>query len=295
VQGFSVGNDVKEALQLEVKAFEDASGWNAVSRGQVTGESGRAIIASREQLERVFSPGVQALAKAYTDWAKVAMAAMGWGYDVPRALGAVGKNRPDLARAIQASDFDGQSDVRVEPATLMPMPLAFRMYLLDNWLEKGVIDAKEYRRRQMFAVAKDMSTPDEDQESRAKRVSDALRNQLPVPEMRWQDNEAIHQDVLERDILLQDDLAPEVIAAANQRWMELANQAMQKSGGMQGAPTGAPPQEGGAMPGASVPQLPPTQMPLASGNPPIGVPPIQNGEPLADQTARFADILSRQR
>ena len=90
VQGFSVGQDVKEALSLEKTAFEDASGWNAVSRGQVTGESGRAIIASREQLERVFSPAVNALAMAYTDWAKVTLAGMAWGYDVPRALGAVG-------------------------------------------------------------------------------------------------------------------------------------------------------------------------------------------------------------
>jgi hypothetical protein len=97
VQGFSVGNDVKELLALEVKAFEDASGWNAVSRGQVTGESGRAIIASREQLERIFAPGIQAQAMGFTEWAKIAMAGMKWGYDVPRQLGAVGKNRPDLA------------------------------------------------------------------------------------------------------------------------------------------------------------------------------------------------------
>ena len=160
VQGFSVGNDVKEALALEKQAFEDASGWNAVSRGQVTGESGRAIIASREQLERVFSPAVGALAMAFTDWAKVTLAGMAWGYDVPRALGAIGKGRPDLARAVSASDFDGQSDVKVEAASMMPMPMAFRLYLLDNWLQTGVIDLKEYRRRQMFAVAKDLGTPD---------------------------------------------------------------------------------------------------------------------------------------
>jgi len=46
VNGFSVGNDVKEALALERQAFENASGWNQVSRGQTTGESGRAIIAT---------------------------------------------------------------------------------------------------------------------------------------------------------------------------------------------------------------------------------------------------------
>jgi hypothetical protein len=295
VQGFSVGQDVKEALALEKTAFEDASGWNAVSRGQVTGESGRAIIASREQLERVFSPAVQALAQAYTDWCKVSMAAMAWGYDVPRALGAVGKGRPDLARAVSTTDFDGQSDVRVEPATLMPMPLAFRLYLLDNWLQTGVIDAKEYRRRQPLAIARDIATPDEDQEARAKRIADAIRMGGAVPEIRWQDNEAIHQDVLEREILLQDDLAPEVIAAAQERWTALANQAQQKQGG------GAPPQAGSppAGPGAaSVPSLPPGQLPLAAGNPPIGVAPMLQqqltGTPEAELAAQQADTLSRQ-
>jgi hypothetical protein len=298
VQGFSVGQDVKEALALEKTAFEDASGWNAVSRGQVTGESGRAIIASREQLERVFSPSVNALAQAYTDWCKVCMAGMAWGYDVPRALGAVGKGRPDLARAISTTDFDGQSDVKVEPSTMMPMPMAFRLYLLDNWLQTGVIDAKEYRRRQMFAIAKDIATPDEDQEARAKRVADAIRMGGLVPEMRWQDNEAIHQDVLEREILLQDDLAPDIIAIAQERWTALANQAMQKQGG--GAPpapmpAGGPPAGPGA---ASVPSLPPNQLPLAAGNPPIGVAPMLQqqlaGAPDAEIAARQADILARQ-
>jgi len=295
VQGFSVGNDVKEALALEKTAFEDASGWNAVSRGQVTGESGRAIIASREQLERVFSPAVNALAQAYTDWCKVSMAAMAWGYDVPRALGAVGKGRPDLARAVSTTDFDGQSDVKVEPSTLMPMPMAFRLYLLDNWLQTGVIDIKEYRRRQMFAIAKDITTPDEDQEARAKRVADAIRMGTPAPEMRWQDNEAIHQDVLEREILLQDDLDPMIIAAAQERWTALANQAMQKQGG------GAPPMAAGPSAGpsaASVPSLAPGQLPLASGNPPIGVAPMLQqglaGAPEAEVAARQADILARQ-
>jgi hypothetical protein len=232
VNGFSVGSDVKDALALEKQAFEEASGWNAVSRGQTTGESGRAIIATREQLERTFSPAVNALADAYTDWCKVTLAGMVWGYDVPRSMGAVGKGRPDLARAISSRDLDGQSDVRVEASTMMPMPMAFRLYLLDNWLQTGVIDIKEYRRRQMFAIAKDMATPDEDQEARAKRVADAIRMGNEPPEMRWQDNEAIHQDVLEREIILQDDLDPQVIAVAQERWVALANQAAQKQGAM---------------------------------------------------------------
>jgi hypothetical protein len=298
VQGFSVGTDVKEALALEKTAFEDASGWNAVSRGQVTGESGRAIIASREQLERVFSPAVTALSVAYTDFAKVALAGMVWGYDVPRTLGAVGYGRPDLARAISNADLDGQADVKVEAATMMPMPLAFRMYLLDNWLQTGVIDAKEYRRRQAFAITKDIATPDEDQEARAKRVADAIRNRLMVPAMRWQDNEAIHQDVLEREILLQDDLEDDIIEAANARWLELANQAAQK----QGAPAeedpgaGAPPQAGPAA--ASVPSIPPDRLPLAAGNPAMGVADMVQaqsmGTPDDELAARLADAASGQ-
>ena len=297
VNGFSVGNDVKEALALERQAFENASGWNQVSRGQTTGESGRAIIATREQLERVFSPVVAAMAMAFTDWAKVTLAGMAWGYDVPRALGAVGKGRPDLARAVSASDFDGQSDVRVEQASMMPMPMAFRMYLLDNWLQSGVIDLKEYRRRQMFAVARDIQSPDEDQEARAKRVADAIRMGTMPPELRWQDNESIHQDVLEREILLQDDLAPEVVAQAQERWTALANQAMQKQGGMvpPAEPPGAP---GGGPPAASVPPIPTGQLPLAANNPPIGVAPLMQqtlaGIPEAEVAARQADILSRQ-
>ena len=299
VNGFSVGNDVKEALALEKSAFENASGWNTVSRGQVTGESGRAIIASREQLERVFSPCVSALAMAYTDWGKISLAGMAWGYDMPRSLGAIGKGRPDLARAVSASDFDGQSDVKVEATSMMPMPMAFRMYLLDNWLQTGVIDMKEYRRRQMFAVATNIASPDDDQESRAKRVADAIRMQTDVPEMRWVDDESIHQDVLQRELLLQDDVAPEIIAAAMARWTELANQAQQKQGGappQAGAPTGAGPERGPSA--ASVPNISPGQLPLASGNPPLGITNLLQqslaGIPEEEQAAQQADILSRQ-
>lgn len=305
VQGFSVGNDVKEALALEKKAFEDASGWNAMSRGQSSGESGRAIIASREQLERVFSPAITALANAYTDWAKIVMAGMSWGYSMPRSLGAIGKSRPDLARAVSSSDFDGQSDVKVEATSMMPMPMAFRMYLLDNWYQQGIIDKTEYRRRQMFAVAKEIASPDEDHEARAKRVTDALRMGTPVPPIRWQDNEAIHQDALERDILLQDDLPPMVIEQANQRWVALANQAAQKQGG--GAPPTAGPAgisaggqpSGGGMAAASVPAIPPGQLPLAATNPPIGIASLMQEQAPAgagegERLAQMADVLSRQ-
>jgi hypothetical protein len=175
------------------------------------------------------------------------------------------------------------------------MPMAFRMYLLDNWLQTGVIDIKEYRRRQLFAVARDMSTPDEDQEARAKRVADAIRSGIAVPDLRWQDNEAIHQDVLEREILLQDDLAPEVIAAAQERWMALANQATQKQGGM-GPQTPPQPAQGAGMSGTPLP--PPANIPLSTANPPIGsidtMLEQQLTVPTAEANAQMADMLSQQ-
>lgn len=299
LQGFSVGTDVKEAFALEKQAFEDASGYNTVSRGQVSGESGRAIIASREQLERVFAPAVQAMAQAYTDWAKVALAIMAWGYDVPRTLGMVGKGRPDLARELTGKDVDGSLDVRVEKGTLMPMPISYRMYLLDTWLGNGTIDAKEYRRRQPFANAKDMSTPDEDQEARAKRVADAIRLGVPAPPIRWQDNESIHQDVLEREILLQDDLPEQIIAVASDRWTQLANQASMKMGPMPGAPMGVP--DGGPSAGGgtgSAPSLSPNQTPLAQANPSIAAAPLVDsdlaGLPAAEQVAITEDRLTPQ-
>lgn len=307
VQGFSVGADVKELLALEIKAFEDASGWNAVSRGQVTGESGRAIIASREQLERVFAPSVGAAARAFTDWSKIAIAGMAWGYELPRTLGVVGLGRPDLALAVSSKDFDGVSDVRVEPATLMPMPMAFRLYLLDNWLQSGVIDIKEYRRRQQFAVARDISTPDDDQEARAKRVAFALRALAEnpnafIPPMRWVDDESIHQTVLEREILLQDDLPELVVEAAMERWNALAQQAAQKQGSMMGGmPPGMPPGDGAPVTGpaaASVPSLPAAMMPLAANNPPIGVSGMMNQGPTggptdpAERAAQQADAMT---
>lgn len=239
VNGFSVGQDVKDLLQLEIKAFEDASGYNDVSRGQIASDaSGRAILAAREQLERVFAPPVQALARAFTGWAKIQLAGMAFGYDVPRDLGTVGNGRPDLARELVGDDFDGQADVKVEANTLMPMPEAYRRFVLDSYLERGLITPQQYMRNEKFASIKNLNTPDEDQDARAKRIADAIRTKNPnVPPIRWQDNEAIHQDVLEREILLQDDLDPDVIQTAQMRWTQLASQAQMKQGG---APIGAP-------------------------------------------------------
>jgi hypothetical protein len=118
--------------------------------------------------------------------------------------------------------------------------------------------------------------------------------------MRWVDDESIHQDVLQRELLLQDDVEPSIIAAAMERWTALANQAGQKQGG--GPPQGGPAPAGagpdGGPPAASVPNITPGQLPLASGNPPIGVTNLLQqslaGIPEAEQAAQQADILSRQ-
>lgn len=278
---FSVAADLKELLQIEVKEFEDKSGWNDSTRGQFSsGESGRAIIAQREQMERVFAPAVQAMAQALTQWGKVQLAGMAWGYDVPRDLGAVGKARPDLARALKSDDFDGSADVKVEPETLMPMPKAMRLFMLDEMFAKRdgqgqpLITSRDYRRMAPFAMIKDIQSPDADQEARANRVADAILTRNPVvPPIRWQDNESIHQDVLERKILLQDDVDPDVIQAADARWMALAQQAAQKQGG---APPAPMPPSGGA-PGANGGNSPfapsPATQPLASAMPGIAAAP----------------------
>lgn len=270
VQGFSIGGDVKDALELEIKAFENASGYNDQSRGQISGDaSGRAILAAREQLERVFAPGVQAKARSFTKWAKIQVAGMAFGYDIPRDLGAVGNGRPDLARALTKEDFDGTADIKVDPETLMPMPRVYRQFLLDGWLDKGLITPQQYMRRQSTAMTADIDTPDEDQHARAMRIAEAIRLRQPVPEMRWQDNEAIHQDVLEREIILQDDLEPDIIAAAQQRWSDLANQATAKQGGGPPPPMGgAPPVGGGPSPAAPSPMT----QPLPASNPSIAMP-----------------------
>jgi hypothetical protein len=274
VQGFSIGQDVKDALELEIKAFENASGYNDQSRGQISGDaSGRAILAAREQLERVFAPGVQAKARAFTKWAKIQLAGMAFGYDVPRDLGTVGNNRPDLASQLTKDMFDGMADVKCEAETLMPMPRVYRQFQLDNWLDRGLITPQQYMRRISSALTTDLDTPDEDQSARAKRIAEAIRVRKPVPEMRWQDNEAIHQDILEREIILQDDLEQDIVAAAQARWSQLAQQSQEKSGG------GVPPQgPQSAGPSGNAPS--PGTQPLAPSNPSVAsAPPL--GGPMA--------------
>lgn len=290
IQGFSLGNDAKELLKLETKKLEDRSGWNDNSRGQFSSDqSGRAIIAIREQLERTFAPMVYAMADAMGEWGKCQVAWMRWGYQLPRVLGVIGTNRPDLAREFSSVDFDEVVDVQVEPETLMPMPRTLRLYLLDQDLERGLLSPQEYRKLRPFAYAADQSSPYDVQEAKAKRVSEQIRLGQPPEPMLWQDNEAVNQDVLEQDILLAGDVPPEIREVAQQRWIALANQAAQKQGAPPpgGAPQGGPPgpPSGGPPPGA--PQgtpLPPQVAPTFGSNSGIAAAPLAGG-PTAPPTA----------
>lgn len=264
--GFSVGSDAKELLALAKKNFEDKSGWNDASRGSYSdAASGRAILAQRESLERIFAEPVNAVARAMVDWGKILIHILRFGYDIPRTIGIVGASRSDLAQQLSSDDFDGVADVEIDPETLMPMPRALRLFLLDQMFERGVLTPQEYRRRLPYAYTRNLDTPDEDHQARAKRVADAIRSGKPVPPVIWQDNEAIHQDVLEREILLQPDIDPQVFAQADARWKALAQQAAMKMGAAPAQPTQAPPQ------GDS---LPPTEQPMLATNPGIAAAPV---------------------
>lgn len=265
LQATSVGSDAKEALQFEIGAFEQKSGWTDAARGSFGEDaSGRSVLAQREVLERIFAPPVNAAAQAMTDWGKICLSWMRWGYDIPRSIAVTGKGRPDLGRALSRDDFDGVCDVEVDAETLMPMPRALKLFVLDQELAKGAIDLREYRRRSPFALVNDLETPDEDHYARAKRVVDAILYGLPIPPILWQDDEAIHQNELERCLILRDDLPPHVRPLATQRWHMLAWQAQMKMMTMgqlapAPSPTGPQPKLG----------LPPAQQPLLSSSPPV--------------------------
>lgn len=273
LQGFSVGPDVKEAKADLIKRLEDLTGYNDTARGGMSANaSGRAILAVREQLERVFAPSIYAMAEACKEWAQQSLEWMRWGYDVPRMIGALGKARPDLGREISGEDIDPEIDVELEPETMFPVPRSVRRYELDNMLQMGVIDIAEYRRRLSYADTGNMQTPDAVQEARAMRVCDAIRTGAEVPPLLWQDDEAIHQDVLERELILASGIPDDQLAIAQQRWQELAQQQAMKMGalpqpGMPGADGTTPPTgEGetlspftapsGALPGSPLPGQP---------------------------------------
>ena len=257
LQGFSIGADVKELRFALVKRLEDLTGYNDTARGGMSANaSGRAILAVREQLERVFAPSIYAAADMCKKWARQTLAWTSWGYDVPRLIASLGKDRPDLGREIAGNDVDPDIEIDLEAETMFPVPRSVRRYELDNMLQMGVIDIPEYRRRLSFADTGNVQTPDAVQEARAMRVCDAIRTGVPVPPMLWQDDEAIHQDVLERELILSAGIPDDQMQQAQERWDTLAQQQAQKMGGMPAqAPQGSEVSEGEMLPPMTAPTV----------------------------------------
>lgn len=229
VQGFSVGNDIKEALDREIQTIEDLTGYSKEARGQfASDQSGRAILAQRETLERVFAPQVGALAEANTEWAKQEVGWMRFGYQMPRKIAITGKGRSDLATELTSADLDGIVDVTVDPSTMIPQPQALRQWMLDNAYDRQIITKEQWLERTPFGDVRDMQAPSEVQYQKAKRVTEQIRLGQPVEPIVWQDDESIQQSILERDLILAGGIDEPVRAAAGQRWQQLAQQANQK-------------------------------------------------------------------
>ncbi len=295
LEAFSIGTDAKDLLTIKIKHFEDLSGWNDVSRGQFSAEaSGRAILAIREQLERTFAPPVNAAAKAMTSWAKISCAWMAWGYDVPRMLGVQGQGRPDLVRAISSDDLDGTTDVWIDPETLMPLPRALRLQLLDEMFAKGQITAREHRNRLPFAWVRDIQYHDEVHAARARRVAEALRQGqwLPVLPM---DDPQIHIEVLEKEILLQDNIPEEVKALAFERWQQLSQLLQMRMAGMLPgtSPIGGDPQGAQPAPGGSPPIGNPRTQPFQGTSPGVSAGTLSKLGGQTDETKAARDFDRR--
>lgn len=283
-----IGVDIKELLALEVKNFENKSGWNDTSRGSFQNdESGRAVLAQREILERIFTPPVDAMAEALSEDAKLDLAFMACYYDEPRRIAVVGESRPDLGRLVSSEDFDGTAEVYIDPETMMPLPRSLRLFLLDQMYDKGQMTAAEWRRRSPFASVRNLSTPDDDQEAAAKRLCFRLRqgSDPNVEQIWWQWNESIFQDVLERELILKDSVDGRIRLNADVMWKRIAAQASLKNsllappapvvaptgGGGQGP--GAKQGRKGAQPGAAG-GMPASRSPLASQSPGVAAAPM---------------------
>lgn len=295
VQAFSVGNDIKEALDREISTIEELTGYTKEARGQFENdESGRAILAQRETLERVFAPQSAALSEGNTEWAKQMVGWMKFGWQMPRKISVLGKNRSDLATQLTAADMDGEVDVTVDPATMIPKPVSLKRWELDNAYDRKIIGAEEWRERSQFGDTRDFQTPNDVQYARAKRIAEQILLRQPVEGVLWQENEAIVQNVLERDIILAGGIEQDVMEVALQRWQASAQQQAQKMGAMPGAaPPGPPagvPQQSGA-PGKGQP-MDPRIAPLAAGNPSVAAGPaaLQGGPGVSNReqaVARF--------
>lgn len=231
VQGFLVGNDIKEALDREKAIIGDITGYTKEARGQFAADqSGRAILAQREQLERVFAPLVGAVAESMAEWAKQMVGWMRFGYQLPRKIAIVGKDRADLAAQITAADLDGIVDVTVDPETLIPQPKALRQWLLDNAYDRQLISKEQWLERSPFGDVRDMEGPNKVQFAKAKRITEALRLRQPPEPILWQDDENTMQNVLERDLILAGGVEDDIRQAAMQLWQQYAQQSQKKRG-----------------------------------------------------------------
>lgn len=281
VQGFTVGNDIKEALDREIKIIEDQTGYNDQARGQFSSDqSGKAIMQTREQLERVFAPAAGALALGSTSWAEQAVGWMKFGYQMPRTVAVLGQNRTDLAVRLSSVDLDGVVDISVDPESFVPQPKSLKQWMLDNAFDRKLITAEQWLERSPIGDVEDLETPNKVQHAKAKRLVEQIRLKQPLEPMVWQDNESIQQSVLEKDLILAGGTPPDQFQMAMQRWQELAQQYAAKQGPV---PTNSNPDISPAK--ASPPQQPtgprklgpptrldPRSAPIGSGGAPPSVP-----------------------
>ncbi len=307
LEASAIGQDTWNALQFHIRMIENKSGWNDVARGQLSPqvpESGRGILAIREQFERGLQPFIRAAARGMADAFTLAIKVAAWGYIRPRLVPIVGEDRPDLVRFITQADLSRQTDVRVDPETLMPMPRALKQQMLREDLELRVIDVQEYRRRSPYANVRNLNTPDDLHYARAKRVNFLLEQtaelieagQLLQPPLFWQDNPGIHQQVLQELIL--DDRKPAAVRrVAASRWDYYALLQLAQQGNpnaqlqvkalidqlMPGGPLRPPP----------VPALPLGPLPQAPEPPSPGPEPTSPAGP-ADPYERAAELAAAQ-
>lgn len=233
VQGFSIGEDAKEAMQLCIHRLEYMTGYNDNARGNVSASaSGRAILANREQLERVFAPPVFAASEFCEAWGVNTLAWCAAYYDVPRKISTLGLSNPLLGRSLASDDLDPTIEVFCDGQAMMPMPQTLRLFLLDDQLAKGVITPEQYHQKLNFTITNDLYSINSLQEAYAMRIVDAIKAQQPLDDLMravWQLDEKTVQDVLEREIILSPDAPTHEKDVALEVWDVLGAQAAQKA------------------------------------------------------------------
>ncbi len=290
LQGFSIGRDATGLFEMTLRRLETLTGWNDAARGQFASDaSGRAILAVREQLERVFAPMVISMADAIRQHYEITLDWMRWGYTVPRAIGVTGSARPDLARLLVGDDLTGELNVVLDPETMMPTPRSLKLHMLDDWFSRGLISAEEYRERYNFAIVSDVRTPKRLQEQAAMRAVDALLSGEPVPDIEWVHDAAVFQDVIERRVLLETSsrVTPQQRQLARELWQQYAQLSMEQQGL-------APPSDPSAAPagGGDPLGLPPQQAPTLALPSGLAVDPLLRQQVTAGQAARASGMAA---